>query len=503
MAKELILAIDQGTTNTKALLVNREGRTVFRTSAPLEILQPHPGHVEQDPIALWRSVVQVTHACVEYSRSNQSRISGIAITNQRETAVAWKRANADSPASGQPIGNAISWQCRRSAPICERLSAHAAMMRSITGLPLDPLVSATKWAWVFEQHPELRELARQDGLCFGTVDSWLLYNMTAGQLHATDFTNASRTMLLSLAKLDWDPEMLALLQLPSNVLPTARPSSGDFGKCVAIPDLAETPIVAMIGDSHAALVAHGCYDPGTVKATYGTGSSLMMVTGSLVKDGGNLARTIGWSTADAVKFALEGNIAMSGAAVQWVGEFLGLKDPIGEAAALATTVTDSAGLVLVPAMVGLGAPYWDTRARGLVCNIERPHTAAHLAHAAIDAIAFQVAEVLDAMEDAAHVQLPVLLADGGAASNDTLMQKQADLIGRPVHRSSQEDLSARGAALLAGLALGWWCGMEELSTLPNEVTVFEPRMNRTEREKHRNTWRIAVQRARLGAEIPA
>jgi glycerol kinase len=503
MADEWILAIDQGTTNTKALLVDRDGRVVFRASARLAILQPRAGWVEQDPLALWQSVVEAISACVRHANAERGSIAGIAIANQRETALFWRRAAKDAETAGEPIGNAITWQCRRSAAVCERLYEHANRIRSITGLPLDPLLSATKWAWVFEQQPELRAMVATGELFLGTVDAWLLYNLTAGQVHATDHTNASRTALMDLDTLDWNIELLDLFQIPHAALPQLRPSSGPFGNCAAIPELAGVPIVAMIGDSHAALVGHGCDEVGTVKATYGTGSSLMMLTPNLVADGRRVARTVAWSAADGGRFALEGNIPMTGAAVQWVGEFLGLARPVEDAVALSAAVPNAAGLVLVPAMVGLGAPYWDTTARGLACNLERTHTAAHLARAAIDAIAFQVADVLEAMEDAAHVTIPVLLADGGATRNDALMQMQADVLGRPVERSTQEDLSARGAALLGGLALGWWGGSDDLAALPKSVQVFAPRMCDAERRKLRNAWRVAVKRARLAAETAA
>ncbi|MGB6719298.1 MAG: FGGY family carbohydrate kinase, partial [Terracidiphilus sp.] len=337
MAGEWILAIDQGTTNTKALLADREGRTVFRTSVPLEILQPQPGFVEQDPLALWQSVVQAAAACVRRAEMEHATIAGIAIANQRETAVAWRGASAGASAAGEPVGNAITWQCRRSAPICERLRSHASTIKSISGLPLDPLLSATKWAWLFDRRPELRAAAEAGQILLGTVDSWLLYNFTAGGLHATDHSNASRTALLNLNTLDWDAALLDLFEIPRAALPAVRPSSGIFARCAAIPALAGVPIVSMIGDSHAALAGHGRYEDGTVKATYGTGSSLMMLTPGLAGEK-NLARTVAWSTAAGARYALEGNIAMSGAAVQWVGEFLGLAHPIEDAAALAATV---------------------------------------------------------------------------------------------------------------------------------------------------------------------
>jgi glycerol kinase len=503
MATEWILAIDQGTTNTKASLVDREGRIVYRTSASLEILQPQPGYLEQNPLELWRSVVEVAAACVAHAKTEHATIAGIALTNQRETAVTWRQAARGTAVAGEPIGNAISWQCRRSAGVCDRLRAHSARIQSISGLPLDPLLSASKWAWVFEQHPNLRDQAEAGDLHIGTVDSWLLYNLTAGKTHVTDHTNASRTALLNLASFDWEPALLELFQIPRKALPMLRPSSGAFGQCLAIPELAGVPIVAMIGDSHAALVGHGQYVAGTLKATYGTGTSLMMLTPCLVAETQHLARTVAWSSADEARFALEGNIAMSGAAVQWVGEFLGLPRPIDDAAKLANTVSDSAGLILVPAMVGLGAPHWDSAARGLACNLERSHTAAHLARAAVDAITFQVADVLETMEGAAQVRLPVLLADGGATRNDALMQMQADVLGRPVHRCTQEDLSARGAAMLGGLALGWWRSLEELAGLPKTARVFEPHMDSAERERLRDAWRLAVRRARLATESAA
>lgn len=496
MQSEWILAIDQGTTNTKALLVDRQGQTAFRVSAPLELIQPQPGYVEQDPLALWQSVCLVVEECVRYASAQSSRIAAIAISNQRETAVTWH-------SNGEPVGNAITWQCRRSATVCDRLRDSGQAIQSATGLPLDPLLSATKWAWVFDQQPELRMLAESGKVRLGTVDSWLVYKLTGGRVHTTDHTNASRTALLSLASLDWDDALLSLFEIPRPGLPSVRASSGVCAECTTIPGLAGVPIASLIGDSHAALVGHGRYEPGTMKATYGTGSSLMMLTPGLVAESNVLARTVAWSVAADVRFALEGNIAMSGAAVQWVGEFLGLPHPAEDAATLAATVPDAAGVMLVPAMVGLGAPHWDAAARGLVANLERSHTAAHLARAAVDAIAFQVADVLEAMEAAAGVELPVLLADGGATRNNSLMQMQADIIGRPVHRATQEDLSARGAAMLAGLELGWWKSPEDLSELPKEVQTFDPRMSATRRDELRASWRLAVCRARLRDEVKA
>jgi len=494
---EFILAIDQGTTNTKALLFDRKGKAVFKASAEVRLLQPRPGYVEQDPLDLWQSTCQVMRNCAVYAKQAGGTIVGISISNQRETALAWRPLKDPSGAAGLPVCNAISWQCRRSEPICEKLRDSAELLQSRTGLPLDPLLTATKWAWLLNDQPALHAELELGNVLLGTVDSWLLYNLTGGRAHATDFTNASRVALLNLETLVWDDGLLTLFGIPRRALPKLAASSSRFGECTALPELAGVPVVAMIGDSHAALVGHGCYESGAVKATYGTGSSLMMLTPGLTTEANNLARTIAWSLPGKVQFAVEGNIAMSGAAVHWVGEFLGLKKPAEEAAALAETVPDAGGLVLVPAMVGLGAPFWDSAARGLIANLERAHTGAHLARASFDAIAMQVADVLEAMESVAGVKLPVLLADGGATRNRMLMQIQANVLNRRVHRSAQEELSARGAALLAGLALGWWRDMEEIALLPSESEHFEPKMDETHRAQLRQRWVLAVAKARI------
>ena len=497
MAGECILAIDQGTTNTKALLFDKTGHPIFGTTCAVALLQPRPGYVEQNPLELWESVCEVMRACAAHAKQKGVPIAGIAISNQRETAVAWRRTGGTGNATGLPVYNAISWQCRRSEPICNQLRDAAPRLRELTGLPIDPLLSATKWAWLLNELPSLRSEAQRGEVLLGTIDSWLLYNLTCGATHAVDLTNASRVALLNLQNLDWDNELLNLFDIPRAALPTVLPSSGAFGTCKALPELDGVPIVCMMGDSHASLVGHGCYESGAVKATFGTGSSLMMLTPNLVPSTGSLARTIAWALPNQVQFALEGNIAMSGAAIQWVGEFLGLPHPAEGAAALAETVSDSAGLVLVPAMLGLGAPHWDSAARGLISNLERSHTAAHLARASLDAIAMQVVDVLQEMEVVAGSDLPVLLADGGATRNRTLMQIQADVLNRTVRRSTQEELSARGVALLGGLALGWWSSMEAIAALPTACDSFTPLMGESRRRTLREQWGVAVARARL------
>jgi glycerol kinase len=480
-----VLSIDQGTTNTKALVVGVDGRPVFRASAGVGLRHPEAGFAEQDAMEIWASVVRVIGECVAAGRGV---VEGVAISNQRETALAWDRA------SGVPVSPAMSWQCRRGAGVCARLGSHAEMLRERSGLPLDPLLSATKWAWLMERDEGLAARARDGEICFGTVDSWLVWKLTGGVVHACDHTNASRTGLLNLRAAEWDADLLELFGVPREALPELRTSSGLYGRC-AVEGLEGVPIVAVIGDSHAALAGHGVTTAGTVKATYGTGSSLMMLAEGLPETE-RLASTIAWSLPSGVQYALEGNISMAGAAVQWVGDFLGL----GLGAALAMAATDSGGVVFVPAMLGLGAPHWNARARGLVAGLEAGSRAGNLVRAAVEAIAFQVRDVFDAMEEDAGVRLPALRADGGATGNDELMQLQADLLGRPVMRSACEDLSALGAAWMGGLTLGWWGSMGEFAGLSEAATVFEPRMGRDESEARYRGWQTAVRRALMEAE---
>jgi len=494
MPSGLILAIDQGTTNTKALLVARTGEPVFRASSPVALVHSIHGHVEQDPLALWESVCRAISDCVRYAEQRGQAIEAAAISNQRETALTWDAE------TGKPIADAISWQCGRSAEICQRLEPHAQAIRAKTGLPLATLISAGKWAWLLENHAAVQECGRSGRLRVGTVDSWLLHQFTKGSLHATDLSNASRTGLLNLDSLAWDSELLDLFGIPFESLPELRSSCGSFGTCQGIFGLDGVPVLAAMGDSHAAMFGHGRYSAGTAKATYGTGSSLMSLTPDLAADTPTLARTIAWSIDGQTQFALEGNIAMTGAAVQWVGEFLHLADPVQAAATLAATVTNAGGVYFVPAMVGLGAPYWDADARGTITGLGRAHTGAHLARAAVDAIAYQVADVFMAIKDASGLDLPALHADGGATRNSVLMQLQADILGKPVLRAPNEELSAIGAAWMAGLALGWWTSLAELAQLPHAVDSFTPNMDDTERRRLYSGWKSAVKHARLIAE---
>jgi len=500
MPHGFILAVDQGTTNTKALLVDRNGRAVFQASEGLGLVYPQAGFVEQDANAIWDSVRKVMGECVAHARSVGAEVEGIAISNQRETAVAWRRES-----SPVPFGNAVSWQCRRSTEVCERLAAQHELIREVTGLPVDPLATAGKWTWMLEHDAALRAAVESGEACVGNVDAWLLANLANGVVHATDHSNASRTALFDLAGLEWSETMLGLFGVPLSVLPEIRASASVFDTCTAIDGLEGVPIVAMIGDSHAALFGHGSYAAGAVKATYGTGSSLMMLADALPAASGALARTVAWSSSDGMRYALEGNIAMTGSAVAWVGEFLGLREPVEDAVALAASVSDAAGLMFVPGMAGLGAPYWDSKARGLIGNLERSHKAAHLARAAVDAIAFQVADVLFAMEEASGIAISELRVDGGATRNNSLMQFQADVLQRPVVRSSNELLSALGAAWLGGLTLGWWSSLDEVEKLAQGGDRFEPAMTRGLAAERYAEWKLAVARAQLQnvAEVAA
>jgi glycerol kinase len=485
-----LLAIDQGTTNTKVLLISDSGAVLARASRPLSIRFPQPGWVEQDAAHLWTSVREALDECL--SGAPGAAPEAVAVTNQRESVVAWDAR------SGEPLGPCIVWQCRRTAPFCAALRERGLedRIRERTGLAVDPLFSASKARWLLENIGGF-DRARRGEIRLGTVDSWLLWNLTGGAVHATDATNAARTQLLNLHNVEWDAEMLDLFGIPAAALPRVLPSSGVFGATVALGALpAGLPIASLIGDSHAAMFGHAAFRPGAVKATYGTGSSLMTLVERPVLSARGLSTTIAWMRPGHVQYALEGNITVTGGAVQWLGEFLRLGDPSADAAALAETVPDSGGVYLVPAFAGLGAPYWDAGARGLITGLTRGTTAAHVARATLESIAYLVGDVYEAMRADAGLDLPVLLADGGASRNDTLMQFQADVLARPVVRSASADLSACGAVWLAGLAVGFWSSLEAIEALPRARDRFEPRLDSAERDRRCQGWCDAVARVR-------
>jgi glycerol kinase len=499
MQSKFILAIDQGTTNTKVLLLDHRGRVVARASGPLPISFPQPAWVEQDAGLLWASVAEAIEECL--AQAGEPELAAIGVTNQRESVVAWDRR------TGRPAAPCVVWQCRRSADFCEDLRKRGLepLLRERTGLAIDPLFSASKIRWLLDYIPEGQRRAEHGDLCTGTVDSWVLWNLTGGAVHACDATNASRTQLLNLRRVAWDEDLLGLFGVPRQALPEVRRSSTIFGESVAVGRLpAGVPIASLIGDSHAALFGHAAFQPGAVKATYGTGSSLMTLTNGPVRSPGGLSTTIAWWRGATATYALEGNILVTGGAVQWLGEFLGLKDPARDAAALAREAADTAGLYVVPAFVGLGAPYWNAQARGLITGLTRGTTAAQVARATLESIAYQVRDVFDVMRAEVAVELPALMADGGASQNDALMQFQADILGRPVIRNLSTDLSAIGAAWLAGLEAGFWASLEELDALPRSEDRFEPRMPEPERQARYAGWREAVARAmpRSPSDVP-
>ncbi len=487
MSKDFVLAIDQGTSNTKAIVIDRGGRIVARASVPMEIAFPQPGWVEQDPLAIWKAVETVIDGCLD--QVPPGSIATIGISNQRETVLAWDRT------TGQPLGPAVIWQCRRTADFCQHLRERGLepFLRERTGLTIDPFFSASKARWLLKQMEAAGRPA--DTVCLGTVDSWLLWNLTAGKVHATDFSNAARTQLFNLRTAKWDDELLELFEIPAAALPQIRPSSGIFAETAALGGLgAGIPIASMIGDSHAALFGQRGFLPGSIKATYGTGSSLMTPIQDLRISNRGLSSTVAWGT-DSITYALEGNISVTGSAVQWFGQFLGAENPAQRVAALAHEVIDTAGVYLVPAFVGLGAPHWDEAARGMICGMTRGSTAAHVARAVIESIAYQVRDVFDAMQEDAGITLSSLLADGGATRNDQLMQFQADILNCAVLRNSSGEVSPLGAGYLAGLGTGFWRKLEDIAALPREFERFEPNMPDSERSALYAGWQAAVARA--------
>jgi glycerol kinase len=483
-----ILAIDQGTTNTKALVIDAAGAVVAQASSAPSVSYPQPAWVEQDPLVLWRTVQEAVDQCLQ--AVDASTLAAVAVTNQRESVMVWERR------TGQPIGPCVVWQCQRTAPFCHELRARGLepLVRKRTGLTIDPMFSASKARWLLDHTADGHRRAERGELCLGTVDSWVLWNLTGGQVHACDMTNASRTQLFDLRRLQWGDELLAVFGVPRAALPEVKPSSFIYGETAPTGRLpGGVPIASLIGDSHGALFGHAGFQPGSIKATYGTGSSLMTPTRAPVMSEHGLSTTIAWAREQAT-YALEGNIYVTGAAVQWLGQFLGLDDPAQDVAALARRVANTGGVYFVPAFVGLGAPHWNGAARGLITGLTHGTTPAHLARAALEAIAYQIRDVFDLMSAESGAPLQVLMADGGASCNDTLMQFQADIIGRPVVRSLSSDVSALGAAYLAGLAVGLWSWESEIEKLPRPSDRFEPRLSDSARAELYAGWKKAIAR---------
>jgi len=496
----LILAVDQGTTGTKAALFDQEGRMVAVHYRPLPQIYPRPGWVEHDPMEIWHAAM----ACIDAVLADPetaARVAAIGITNQRETAIAWNRH------TGLPVGNAIVWQCRRSAALCDqwRQDGLTTLVAERTGLVIDAYFSGTKWQWLLEEVPETWALIREGDLCFGTVDSWLIWNLTGGQKHVTDWTNASRTMLFDIHNCHWDIDLLDYTGITMNSLPRPVPSSGVAGETVAIGNLpAGIPIAGIAGDQQAALFGQCCFWPGMVKNTYGTGCFVLMPTGHValydapLRSG--LLATMAAAPPGEKLYALEGSVFIAGAVIQWLRDELGLLTDAAESEKLAAGVPDTGGVYFVPAFTGLGAPHWDMYARGTILGLTRGTSKAHLVRAALEAMAYQSREVIELMAKESGESVTVLRADGGASANNFLMQFQADILDVEVERAAVLETTALGAAYLAGLGVGLWPDVEAITACRQEPDVFCPTMTPETRAALCRGWERAVERAKNWAD---
>jgi len=489
MPADLVLAIDQGTTNTKAILVDRDGSVVRRASHPVGISYPKPGWVEQDANEIAASVVIAATTCLQ---GEERRTAAIGISNQRESIVAWHAV------SGEALSPAITWQCRRTAAFCDQLRASGAEPSIVakTGLPIDPLFPSSKARWLLDHIRKERPSVDAGDIRLGTIDSWLLWRLTGGKVHGCDESNASRTQLFNIRDGVWDDELLSLFGVPRSALPDVRSSNARFGTA-RISDGVNLPITGMIGDSHAALFGHGATEPGKVKATYGTGSSIMTPLARHIAPKDGITTTIAWCLDGMRTYAFEGNIAVSASSFPWAGRLMGLGDDAARIAELAASVPDTDGVYFVPALTGLGAPYWDSAARGLVSGLTFNTGQPQLARAVMESVPYQVHDVFSAMARQAGHPLTELLADGGASNNDWLMQFQADILGLPVIRSGVAEASALGAAFIAGLGAGFWPDVTTLSKLPRERRRVTPSMGAEARTARLKGWHDAIARTRL------
>ncbi|MFA6147454.1 MAG: glycerol kinase GlpK [bacterium] len=489
-----ILALDQGTTGSRAILFDRDGLPISQAHQEFPQIFPHPGWVEHDPEEIWSSQIAAAGRAIDQAGIGIKEIASIGITNQRETTLLWERA------TGRPVHNAIVWQCRRSAPQCDRLKASGweKEIRQRTGLLPDPYFSGTKLQWLLESIPGLRLRAEKGELAFGTVDSWLAWRLSGGRLHITDASNASRTLLFNLHSGDWDETLLEAMRIPRALLPKIVPSSQVYGETDPAVFLgAALPIAGMAGDQQAALFGQGCLAPGSTKNTYGTGAFLLTNTGaSPTPSKSGLLTTVAWKIKEMTTYALEGSVFMAGAVVQWLRDGLGILSDAADSEALATSVDDCRGVYFVPAFTGLGAPYWDPHARGMILGLTRGVTKAHLARAALQAIAFQSRDVLEAMVRDTGIPLRELRVDGGAVRNKFLMQFQADILGIPVVRAAIDETTARGAAYLAGLAVGFWRDTGEIAAHDRGTRRFEPAMPASRRDAMYAGWQQAIGQAR-------
>jgi glycerol kinase len=493
-----VMALDQGTTSSRAVLFDAAGAVVAIDQHEFSQHYPRPGWVEHDPTEIWETQLRAARGVLLKARASAADVAALGITNQRETTLVWDRK------SGEPIHRAIVWQSRQTAELCAELRSRGleAEVRRRTGLVIDAYFSATKIRFILDAVPGAQQRAERGELAFGTVDSWLLHRLTHGRVHATEPSNASRTMLYDIHAQGWSDTLLDELRIPRALLPEVRDSSGVFGEADASWLGAALPIAGVAGDQQAALFGQGCFTPGSAKNTYGTGCFLLMNTGSRAPESASgLLTTVAWGLEGRVEYALEGSIFVGGAAVQWLRDGLGLIQSAAESEALARSVEDTGGVYLVPAFVGLGAPYWDERARGALVGITRGTTRAHVVRAALEAIAYQSRDVVECFQRDAGLALDVLRVDGGACRNDLLMQLQADVLGLPVRRPAVLEVTALGAAALAGLAVGFWRSRGELAAATDSGAVrFEPRLPAERRDALYAGWKRAVERSRAWAE---
>jgi glycerol kinase len=487
-----VLALDQGTTSSRAIVFDRSGTAVAVSQQEFPQLFPGPGHVEHDPEAIWTTQLATARDAVARAGIVPTDLAAIGITNQRETTVLWERD------SGRPIANAIVWQSRITAPICDRLKAagHEPLFRSKTGLVVDAYFSGTKIKHLLDAHDGVRARAARGEILFGTIDTFLLWRLTRGACHITDVSNASRTLLFNIHTLDWDDELLEVLDVPRAMLPEVRSSSEVYGQTDPALFGSPVPVAGIAGDQQAALFGQACFEPGSAKNTYGTGCFMLLNTGpSPVPSEKGLLTTVGWRIGDETTYALEGAVFVAGAAVQWLRDGLKAIQSSADVENLMREVPDTDGVYLVPAFVGLGAPYWDPRARGIIVGLTRNTRMAHVARAAVDAMAYQTRDVLEVMQQEAGLSLTTLKVDGGAAANAMLLQFQADLLGCPVRRPVVSETTALGAAYLAGLAVGYWDGLDDVRRNWALDREFAPQMPAAERDRLYARWKKAVERS--------
>ena len=490
---QYVLALDQGTTSSRAILFDHESAIKWVAQREFEQIFPQPGWVEHDPEEIWGSQISVAVEALSRAELRPRDISALGITNQRETTIVWNRE------TGKPVYNAIVWQDRRTASFCDQLKAdgHESLIQQRTGLLIDSYFSASKITWILDHVPGARSLADGGKLAFGTVDSWLIWRLTGGRTHVTDASNASRTMLFNIHTGRWDEELLAIFRVPVSMMPMVGASSQVYGEVTTTLGLGGLAIAGIAGDQQASLFGQRCISPGLTKNTYGTGCFALQNTGSVAVSSANrLVTTVAWKMGDALEYALEGSVFVGGAVVQWLRDGLGIIRSSAEIETLAASVPDNGGVYFVPAFVGLGAPHWDQYARGSMFGLTRGTKSGHLARAALESIAYQVADLVDAIQKDSGTPVPELRVDGGGSANDALMQFQADILGIPIVRPVVTETTALGAAYFAGIAVKFWRDATEIASIPRKEKRFEPQMPRTQVASLRERWDEALSRAK-------